>query len=423
MKNSSAVEVLLDLRQYSERIEGARGFIDLWQLLAPTMEGQALSAGKSYNIAHPQHGKIGITLITVPPECAVFRSETPFAIHSVLEQPVVHYACATCRKEGRRQYGPFVCQRCRDDRNETRLCDQHVVVLDGSMASFCTEHHPVSPTGEQAIFWCMGPQCRNKQVAWGPSDRHVHPNDSDYFYCPGCYEELFPQCTGFANCKDTGSNACEFVDPTSEKRCGTRLCNIHVRRWQIYGPHRLGLSLCNTHRRVSGFSDAPVAYEVVAGSAMRGGASRLPTLGAVRHILQNARGRFYELPAIFEMFRSLHAALTKNTRLQDEMGRALRDRESFWRKELEQVATKKTDGMIHFERLKAELHSRNSMHLERVAAAMSYSEYKERGDDKKLFINLDESLRGFLIGRQGATIKSIEARLGVRVQFERLSRT
>ena len=63
------------------------------------------------------------------------------------------------------------------------------------------------------------------------------------------------------------------------------------------------------------------------------------------------------------------------------------------------------------------------MHLERVAAAMSYSEYKERGDDKKLFINLDESLRGFLIGRQGATIKSIEARLGVRVQFERLSRT
>src|SRR6267142_3285022 len=106
MKSLSAVEMVLDLRQYNQRIEGARGFINLWQSLAPALEGQALNAGQSYNIEHPERGKIGITLMSVPPDWAVCRSETPFAIHSVLEQPVVYYACAKCRKQGQLQYGP-----------------------------------------------------------------------------------------------------------------------------------------------------------------------------------------------------------------------------------------------------------------------------------------------------------------------------
>ena len=104
MKSSSAVEIVLDLRQYSERVEGAHGFIDLWQSLTPALEGQVLNVGKRYNIAHSQHGNIGITLLTVPQGHTVFRSETPFAIHSVLEPPLVRYTCTDCRKEGRRQY-------------------------------------------------------------------------------------------------------------------------------------------------------------------------------------------------------------------------------------------------------------------------------------------------------------------------------
>lgn len=420
MKSSPAVEVVLDLRQYSERIEGARGFIDLWQSLTPVLNGKALNAGQRFKIEHPQRGNIAVILLTVPPGHTVFRSETPFAIHSVLEQPLVHYACAKCRTEGRRQYGPFVCYRCRDDNKETRLCDQHVVILDGNMASFCSEHRPISPTGEAATFWCSGPQCRYKQIAWGPTDRRAHPNDPDYWYCSKCYAELFPLCTGIANCKDTGSNACEFVDATTEKSCGARLCNVHVRRWQIYGPHRLGLSLCNTHRRVKDFTDAQVIYEVVAASSMRrGGGWRLPTLGSVRHILQNARGRFYELPQIYNMFQSLSHSLT-GTWLQREMGRALHERESFWQRELREKQAKKMDGMIYFEQLKRELRSRS---LDQVADALSYSEYKERENDKILFVNLDELLRGRLVGRQGVTIKSIEAKLGVRIRFERLSRS
>lgn len=420
MKSSSAVEVILDLRQYNERIEGASGFIDLWRALAPALEGQRLGAGQSYNLADPERGKIGITVVSMPDELTICRPETPFAIHSVLEQPVVYYACATCRQEGRRQYGPFVCQRCRDEQRETRLCDEHVVILNGSMASFCTQHRPLSPTGEPATFWCAGPQCRRKQVAWGPSDQCAHPNDPDYLYCKECYAEMFPRCDGGVDCKETGSNRCEFVDPATEKSCGIRLCNRHVRRWQIYGPHHLGISLCARHRNISGLSDSQVTYEVVGCSAMRrGNAWRLPTLGSVRHILQNARGRFYEPPVIYELFRSLSRSLTRDTRLQEEMGRMLRDREPFWQQELKRGAAKLADGRMYFERLKAELRAKN---LDRVAEGLSYSDYTERESGKLLFVNLDESLKGLFIGRQGSTKKDIEARLGVRIQFERLSR-
>jgi hypothetical protein len=76
--------------------------------------------------------------------------------------------------------------------------------------------------------------------------------------------------------------------------------------------------------------------------------------------------------------------------------------------------------MVYFEQLKRELRSRN---LDMVADGLSYSEYKERDGAKSLFVNLDDSLRGRLVGRQGATIKSIEANLGIRVRFERLSRS
>jgi hypothetical protein len=42
--------------------------------------------------------------------------------------------------------------------------------------------------------------------------------------------------------------------------------------------------------------------------------------------------KWCKLSAIFEMFRSLSHSLTKKTWLQDEMGRALRERESFFGK-------------------------------------------------------------------------------------------
>ncbi|HST51502.1 MAG TPA: KH domain-containing protein [Pyrinomonadaceae bacterium] len=421
MKTPSAVEVILDLRQYSERVEGASGFINLWRALAPALEGQRLDAGRSYNVADPERGKVGITLVNVPPDHSICRPETPFAIHSVLEPSIVYYACATCKQEGRRQYGPFVCQPCRDEHKETRLCDEHVVILNGSMASFCVRHRPVSPSGEPATFWCAGPQCRRRQVAWGPSDQRAHPNDPDYLYCAGCYAEMFPRCDAAPNCEETGSNSCEFVDPASERGCGVRLCNRHVRRWQIYGPHRLGLSLCPAHRRTSSLSDAQVAYEVVAGSAMRrGNAWRLPTLGSVRHILQNARGRFYELPAIQELFRSLARSYSGNTRLQSEMVRMIREREPLWQREIDGNRDKQRNGMVYFEQLKAAYRAKG---LERVAEGLIYSDYKERGENRLLIVDLDASLKGLFIGRQGVTKKEIEARLGVRVKLEELSRT
>lgn len=404
------VEIVLDLRQLADPPESASDFLRLWSAVTPALQGRSLAPGGEWSLQNPDQGTIGFTIISVPSGERIVGPGTSFAVHSVLEAPVIHYACSVCAGARQRSYGPFLCARCRDEEKQTRLCDEHVIVLDGAMISFCPRHRPKAANGEWATFWCSGPACRRKQVAWPETDRRRHPHEPSTWYCPRCYVDMFPPCSGPA-CTATGSNVCEFVDPRTQRPCGSRLCNRHVRRWQIYGPKLRGLSLCRVHPAIKTQTAEQIIYQIVAGTSMRR-ALRLPFLSRVRFTLQKAHGRIYELQSIYDLFGKVSRSSSS-----PDMVRLAREREIEWRKEIADEERKQNEGLRYFEKVRGEL---VSIGLAQVATALVYSDY--RANNKRLFVRLDDSLRGRLIGRGGATIKQIQDRVGVTITFEKLSR-
>jgi hypothetical protein len=127
-----------------------------------------------------------------------------------------------CRNDGRSTYGPFVCQPCRDQGLDGRVCDQHVVILDGSMRSHCKLHAPQCECGHLATFWCQGINCRRKR-AWCEQHRRAHRTDPDRSYCDSCYALEFPKCEQ-AGCERVGSLECEYVD--SVTLAILRICTV-----------------------------------------------------------------------------------------------------------------------------------------------------------------------------------------------------
>jgi hypothetical protein len=403
------VEIVLDLRQLLDPPESGPDLLKLWTALAPALHGRSLAAGGEWSLQHPEKGKIGFTIISVPSGETVVGPGTSFAVHSLLEAPVIHHACSVCAEARQRKYGPFLCARCRDEDKQTRLCDEHVIILDGAMTSVCPRHRPKAANGEWATFWCSGPACRRRQVAWPETDRRRHPIEPSIWYCPGCYADLFPPCSGPV-CMAIGSNVCEYVDPLTQRPCGSRLCNRHVRRWQVYGAKLRGLSLCRMHPAIKNQTAEQIIFQVLAGTALRR-SIRLPYLSKVRFTLQKAHGRLYELRVIYELFTKV----IRNPSSAD-FARLVRERDVDWKRELVEVGRKQNEGALYFERVRAEL---VSLGLSQVAAGLVYSDYIAK--NKLLFVRLEESLRGRLIGRGGATIKQIQDRVGVMIKFEKLS--
>lgn len=406
--SKTPVEIVLDLRHLNDPPESGSDFLKLWSALTPALHGRSLAVGGEWSLQNPEHGKIGFTIISVPSGERVVGPGTSFAVHSVLEAPVIHHACSVCAGARQREYGPFLCARCRDEKKQTRLCDEHVIILDGAMTSLCPRHRPKAANGEWATFWCSGPACRRKQVAWAEADRRSHPNEPSIWYCQGCYADLFPPCSGPA-CTAIGINVCEYVDPQTQRPCGSRLCNRHVRRWQIYGAKLRGLSLCRMHPAIKTQTAEQIIYQILAGTARR--SLRLPYLSKVRFTLQKAHGRLYELRSIYDLF----ARVSRNSPSADIV-RLTREREVEWKREIGEGEEKQREGLRYFERVRAEV---VSLGLAQVATALVYSDYIAK--NKLLFVRLDESLRGRLIGRSGATIKQIQDRVGVTIKFEKLS--
>ena len=102
--------------------------------------------------------------------------------------------------------------------------------------------------------------------------------------------------------------------------------------------------------------------------------------------------------------------------LSADIVRLTREREVEWKREIGEGEEKQREGLRYFERVRAEV---GSLGLSQVATALVYSDYIAK--NKLLFIRLDESLRGRLIGRGGTTIKQIQDRVGVTIKFEKLS--
>jgi rRNA processing protein Krr1/Pno1 len=152
-----------------------------------------------------------------------------------------------------------------------------------------------------------------------------------------------------------------------------------------------------------------IIYQILAGTARR--SVRLPYLSKVRFTLQKAHGRLYELRSIYDLF----ARVSRNSPSADIV-RLTREREVEWKREIGEGEEKQREGLRYLERVRAEV---VSLGLAQVATALVYSDYIAK--NKMLFVRLDESLRGRLIGRSGATIKQIQDRVGVTIKFEKLS--
>ena len=429
MTATNAIEVMLDLRGFAERLNGPAEFLALWEELTPALVGRSLTAGRTHKWEYPKKGELRLTVISVPPECSVISAETPFAIHSVLEQPVVLHACSVCLADNKRVYGPFLCAQCSWENKKTRLCDKHVVILDGGMQTFCPNHHPRARSGEPATFWCPGRLCRLEQ-AWSEKDRVRRPNDPDIWYCPDCYDTEYPRCS-VTGCKNTGYIRCEHVDPGTLEACGRRICDPHVQNWQVYGPHKMGLAHCEQHRNVKSLSDQQMIFQIVAGTANRqlrleargrsrrqAGSLYLPTVNSIRHILLHARQRPYDIRVIYPWFTALGQLSGKPAPLQHAMAQLIRDRDMFWKEELRRAQEKGQVGLQYFERVKAEY---RAMGLDQVADALRFSDYREprSTSDKLLFVYLEENLRGLFIGAGGKNIKQVQERVGVKVSFEK----
>ncbi|HEX7676858.1 MAG TPA: hypothetical protein VF713_01955, partial [Thermoanaerobaculia bacterium] len=98
------VEIVLDLRQLNDHPESGADFLKLWSGLAPALQGRPLAPGGAWSLQNPEQGRIGFTIISVPSGERIVGPRTTFAVHSVLEAPVIHHACSVCAGARQRRY-------------------------------------------------------------------------------------------------------------------------------------------------------------------------------------------------------------------------------------------------------------------------------------------------------------------------------
>jgi hypothetical protein len=242
---------------------------------------------------------------------------------------------------------------------------------------------------------------------------------------------LFPRCQA-DGCPGIGAIACLHVEPTGETTCGRRLCPRHGHRWQVFGPHRIGLGRCQAHSDLRQLDDLAVIFQLTAGTvilrAEERGRHGLPTVPAVRRILMKSRNRHYEIEQVGALFERLEASLTGQTPLRREM-KALVARNSDARaRAVLRHHDEKELGRQVFARILAELRASD---LDVVADALAFSDYRPafggggprriEGQQGAVFVRVPVALRGLLIGRGGATINELQRRVGTRIIFERES--
>lgn len=407
------VEVLLDLRGYSRRIGGPEGFIALWEELAPALKGRPLITGRPYSL-ESRSGTISFTVIRNP--VSQVSEDTRFAVHSLLEPPSVRYTCDSCQAEGKTVYGPFICPTCRDSGQDGRVCDNHVLILDGAMRSFCRTHAPRCECGAAATFWCQGPECRRRK-AWCDAHRKHHRNDPDHAYCPGCYAVLYPDCER-NGCANVGTLACEFVDVNTMRPCGRHACPSHMQRWQVYGPDAEGLALCNQHRGVRSLDDqALISQIILATGARRFRLHRsppLPTLQSIRHILRKARNRIYDLGEIGRLFENFHVNFGTHSALRNEVSGLLKQHSDRRQRDMERDQSEKQQGLVIFERIRQLLAARGQNEL---AQLVRFSDYRPRSN--LIFVIVPDALAGRFIGPGGRNIKELCAAINVDIKLEK----
>lgn len=434
MEKTPVIDLEIDFRDYAESPKTPRDFISFWNSFAPLLVGRNLESGVTREIERKPQGTFRISVMSAIHGSVLITENTRFAIRSILEKSRTKRFCAECRRSGQNQFGIYSCPTCYQANQEDWLCDSHAVILHGGMAldkpprANCQDHAPLCSCRQKAVYWCQGPNCRRK-VAWCSQHCKQHPNDAGIFYCPKCYEKFFPACYN-EMCKNTATGICEYIT-IDGKSCERRLCSRHISRWQIYGPHKIGLGLCQEHCRIKNLQDSQIIYQIVAATATRKmneprAFHDLPSLQSVKHIFLKARSRNYGLEAVNQMFVDIIARTGNQSPLQSSMMKLLDKHKQFRQQNIIRDQQEKQQGLQIFEQLKQLLYQ---MEQNEIAEKIVFSDYRPKNEKiisdsgpkvGTLYIRLPDDLRGRLIGKGGSNIKQIEIRLnGVSVKFEK----
>ena len=343
MNTQPVIDLEIDFRDFADAPKTPADFLSFWQSFARHLVGRNLESGVTREIEQKPNGVFRLSVLSAFSGSVTVAENTRFAVRSILEKPRSKRICFECARNGQNERGIYSCPNCYEAKQKDWLCDNHAVILHGGMTlhtpprAHCRAHAPACSCRQTAVFWCQGPNCRRKN-AWCGQHCKQHPNDSNVFYCPSCYEHVFPACNQTA-CRNTATGVCENVQADG-KICGRRLCSQHISRWQIYGPHKIGLGLCQQHRQIAALSDAQIIYQIVAATALRKmreprAPHDLPSLQSVNHIFLKARSRNYGLAAINQMFVELIGQTGNQTQLQREMSRLLEKHKQYRQQNIE----------------------------------------------------------------------------------------
>jgi hypothetical protein len=422
------LEITLDVRDLRKRRPTAEEILRTWNDCAVQIYGRTLRMGDCGKLMTPEREVIAYTVIGVA-EPAVVTAETAIAIHSLIEPPAADTQCCLCAATGQVRSGFFQCQQCKP---ATRICFDHVRLLGnavrgGRVVATCELHVPQCTCGKPATFWCLGPACRGRS-AWCVSHSRQHPNSRET-YCFECYERVYPSCT-VTNCAEVAHNTCEHVNAAQGEACGGKVCSLHVTRWQVFGYEKIGLARCQLHRAIRSLSDAEVAWQLVAGTAVRherGDEHRynLPSLPSLKNILLKARRQQYSAQSVLVFFQQVEAqlrAIHQRSKLHDRMLRLIGREKPRWTEQAQRERDEFSTGAEVLQRLKQEL---LSMGLTELASAVQMTDYRPRfikGPPPRpaLFVKIPDHLRSRFIGRQGTTIKVLAQHLGVELKLEEL---
>ncbi len=431
------VSLQLDVRQLGGQLDDASAFLQLWARVAPELLGQALSPHQEVWVAD-ELGPLGLQVMSLPPGFERVSKETEFAVHSVVEPARVVHRCGVCDGLRQRTHAPFRCYTCNEESAEPRaghpatgaspkLCADHVVILEGSLRGFCPTHAPTCHCGSLAAAWCFGPACvRKKGRTFCAQHLQPHPKIPDLYYCAECYAIEFPPCET-PGCDSFGTIRCCHVDPNTEKPCNRAYCAEHAKRWQVFGPHKIGLGRCPAHSDLKTLPDADVIFQVAAGTEVRRQQRsqqsqsrkreewiRLPSLQAIGHILTKARERAYRPNEINSQIETLIKRLDASRPLQGRMLNSLNAHSRTRKQNLQRDADERAQGLPHFEGL-VNLVRRDG--FDELAASLSYSDFRPKHN--LLFIRLPAEYRPMFIGKRGHRITSYQERLGVKINFEK----
>ena len=405
---TSDVEVVLDLRGLRQAPSTPAGLADLWMSVEPALAGRDLSSRPVHELDGAD-GRLCLEIVRLPAGTEVVSEDTRFSIVAVRETARLRYRCTHCPGEG--TYGPFLCKACPQD-GANRVCDEHVVILDGSLVPTCPRHRSACQCGTAATFRCAGKACRGEK-AWCDAHRKRHPRDPDVEYCPSCYEVTFPSCDT-RSCPDVGSVRCEHVSPDF-RRCGRRMCTRHASRWQVFGGERVGLGRCSHHSQVRALPPDEVLFQIISGASLRRRNERLPGLLGFAHNLRGVKKP--ELALDFEWIHRTLTALTHRTRHDATVSNKVAEAKPLWDKQIVEIREAAREGRRLVEQLR-------TLVPPALAATIQYADYRpesRRGGVHRramLFVKVPEHQLGQFIGSKGAGIKSYGERLGVDVKIE-----